>query len=172
MEITKIIEGITWKKIKKLECLYEEAIVYTSLYYSTEDEDKRKTFVSHFRSPIFDETNIKIFKKPYISLKAYNKKGPTTDEHCNGRTNMAKAIFEKIHNGEINNFDEFLQFLLDYCYTIKILKEENTKVKIYSQQNKDKNFIEAYRDLGIVLCDLNGNVVEEPNLLIMNASKT
>ncbi len=54
----------------------------------------------------------------------------------------------------------------------KILKEENTKVKIYSQQNKDKNFIEAYRDLGIVLCDLKGNVVEEPNLLIMNASKT
>lgn len=158
---------MTNKKIKKLECLYEEAKFYTTLYYSTDDEDKKRTFVSHFRSPIFDETNVKIFKKPYISLAAYNGDGPITDEHCNGRTNMAKIIFEKIHSGDINNFDEFLQFLIDYGYTIKILRGENTRVKTYLEQNSDKNFMEAYSDLGIVLCDLNGNVVEEPNLLIL-----
>ena len=158
---------ITEKKRKKLECLYEEAKAYASLYHATDDEDKKQTYVSHFRNPIFDETNIKIFKKPYISLRAFNGEGSVTDEHCNGRTNISKTIFEGMYNGMLNNFDEFLQFLLDYSYTIKLLSEENSKVAAYLKQNKDKNFIDAYNDLGIVICDSDGNITQEPDLLIL-----
>jgi len=158
---------ITDKKRKKLKCLYEGAKAYTSLYHTTDDEDEKQTYVSHFRSPIFDETNIKIFKKPYISLRAFNEGGNITDEHCNGRTNISKALFEGMYNGVLNNFDEFLQFLLDYSYTIKLLSEENSKVAAYLKQNKDKNFIDAYNDLGIVICDSDGNIIEQPDLLIL-----
>jgi hypothetical protein len=42
------------------------------------------------------------------------------------------------------------------------LSEENIKVAEYLKKNKDKNFIDAYKDLGIVICDKDGN---ETNLL-------
>ena len=81
-------------------------------------EYKKKKYVSHFRSPIFDETNIKIFHKPIFSKKAYEcfkqygtkaftdtktvpKECLLTKEHPNGRTKSAKILFDKIVNEEI-----------------------------------------------------------------------
>ena len=157
------------KKNKKLalECLWEEAKLYSKLYYSTNDEYKREKYVSHFRSPIYDETHNAMFKKKYISLRAFNKEGKITDEHCNGRTNCSKILLEKIHNKEINTFDKFMVFLKDYCFTIKILSEENILVASYLKKNKDKNFIEAYKELGIVICDNEGNIVEKIDLPVI-----
>ena len=154
------------KKNKKLalECLWEEAKLYSKLYYSTNDEYKREKYVSHFRSPIYDETHNATFKKELISLRAFNKEGKITDEHCNGRTNCSKKLLEKIHNKEIKNFNQFMDFLINYCFTIKILSEENILVATYLKKNKDKNFIEAYNHLGIVICDNKGNVLDKIDL--------
>ena len=154
-------------KIKALKCLWKEAKLYSKLYYETEDKFEKNTYVKHFRSPIFDETNVTFFKKDYISLKAFNKEGRITDEHCNGRTNCAKKIFEKIFLGEINTFEEFIDFLKNYCYTIKILSEENTSVSVYLKKNKDKNFIEAYNELGIIICDKKGNIIKDIDLPVI-----
>lgn len=157
------------KKNKKLalECLWEEAKLYSKLYYETDDNYKKKKYVSHFRSPIFDETNTSIFQKEFISLKAFNKEGKVTDEHCNGRTNCSKHLLKKIYKKEINTFDQFIEFLKNYCYTIKILSEENILVSSYLKKNKDKNFIEAYNELGIVICDKKGNVLEKIELPVI-----
>ena len=154
------------KKNKKLalECLWEEAKVYSKLYYDTDDAYKKQKYVSHFRSPIFDETNTTIFKKEFISLRAFNNEGKITDEHCNGRTNCSKHLLEKIYKKEINNFDEFFEFLKNYCYTIKILSEENILVANYLKKNKDKNFITAYEELGILICDETGKILEKIDL--------
>ena len=156
---------ITEKKRLALECLWEEAKAYSKLYYETDNEYQKHKYISHFRSPIFDETNIKTFKKDFISLKALNGEGKITDEHCNGRTNCSKVLIEKIHKKEITTLDQFITFLIDYCYTIKILSEENTMVAEYLKKNKNKNFIDAYKDLGIVICDNNGNTMNETDLL-------
>jgi len=157
------------KKNKRLalECLWEEAKLYSALYYQTTDEYKKQKYVSHFRSPIFDETNNKMFKKDFISLNAFNNEGKITNEHCNGRTNCSKHLLEKIHKKEINNFNEFLEFLINYCYTIKILSKENSLVAGYLKKNKSKNFIDAYKDLGIIICDSNGNKLEKLDLLVI-----
>jgi len=154
-------------KILALECLWEEAKLYSILYHQTTDEYKKQKYVSHFRSPIFDETNNKIFKKDFISLSAFNNEGKITDEHCNGRTNCSKHLLEKIHKKEITNFNEFLEFLINYCYTIKILSKENILVAAYLKKNKSKNFIDAYKDLGIIICDNNGNKLEKLDLLVI-----
>ena len=153
---------ITEKKRLALECLWEEAKAYSKLYYETDNEYQKHKYISHFRSPIFDETNIKAFQKDFTSIRALNGEGKITDEHCNGRTNCSKALIEKIYKKEITTLDQFITFLIDYCYTIKILSEENTKVAEYLKKNKDKNFIDAYNELGIVICDKDGN---ETNLL-------
>ena len=113
---------MTKKKRIALECLWEEAKMYSKLYYSTTDEYKRHKYISHFRSPIFDETNIKLFQKDFIS------------------------------------------FLKNYCYTIKILSEENVLVAQYLKENKEKNFLEAYKALSITICDSEGKIIKEPNL--------
>lgn len=155
---------MTENKKLALECLWEEAKMYSKLYYETTNEVKRHKYVSHFRSPIYDETNIALFQKGFISLRAFNREGNITDEHCNGRTNCSKKLLEKIHVNEITTFDEFINFLKDYCYTIKILSEENVAVANYLKKHKDKNFIEAYNDLGILLCDKEGNLIKEINL--------
>jgi hypothetical protein len=154
-------------KILALECLWEEAKLYSILYHQTTNEYKKQKYVSHFRSPIFDETNNKIFKKDFISLSAFNNEGKITDEHCNGRTNCSKHLLEKIHKKEITNFNEFLEFLINYCYTIKILSKENILVAAYLKKNKSKNFIDAYKDLGIIICDNNGNKLEKLDLLVI-----
>ena len=155
---------MTKKKKIALECLWEEAKMYSKLYYLTKDEYKRHKYISHFRSPIFDETNIKLFQKDFISLRAFNKESRVTDEHCNGRTNCSKVLIQKIHNKEINTFDQFLSFLKNYCYTIKILSEENVLVAQYLKENKEKNFLEAYKELGITICDKEGKIIKKPNL--------
>ena len=80
---------------------------------------------------------------------------------------ISKKLLEKIHLKEIVTFDEFINFLKDYCYTIKILSEENVTVSTYLKKHKDKNFIEAYNDLGILLCDKEGNLIKEINLPII-----
>lgn len=154
------------KKNKKLalECLWEEAKAYSKLYHETNDDYKKQKYVSHFRSPIFDETNTNIFKKEFISVRAFNNEGKITDEHCNGRTNCSKHLLEKIYKKEINTFDEFIGFLKNYCYTIKILSEENNLVAAYLKKNKDKTFIDAYEDLGILICDENGKILEKIDL--------
>jgi hypothetical protein len=158
---------MTENKKLALECLWEEAKMYSKLYYETKDEYKKHKYVSHFRSPIYDETNTTFFQKEFISLRAFNKEGRVTEEHCNGRTNCSKKLLEKIHSEEIVTFDEFINFLKDYCYTIKILSEENVSVSTYLKKHKEKNFIQAYSDLGIIICDQEGTVIEELNLPII-----
>ena len=103
----------------------------------------------------------------HSSTKAFNKEGKVTDEHCNGRTNCSKHLLKKIYKKEINTFDQFIEFLKNYCYTIKILSEENILVSSYLKKNKDKNFIEAYNELGIVICDEKGNVLEKIELPVI-----
>lgn len=158
---------MTESKKLALECLWEEAKMYSKLYHETEDTYKKHKYVSHFRSPIYDETNTSFFQKDFISLKAFNNEGRITDEHCNGRTNCSKNLLIKIHQKEINTFDEFIDFLKNYCYTIKILSEENVLVANYLKKNKDKNFIEAYKELDILICDQEGNVIEELDLPVI-----
>jgi len=158
---------MTENKKLALECLWEEAKMYSNLYYSTENHYKKHKYVSHFRSPIYDETNIALFKKDFISEKAFNNEGRVTDEHCNGRTNCSKKLLEKIHLKEITTFEQFIDFLKNYCYTIKILSEENVLVSTYLKKNKDKNFIEAYSELGIIICDKDGNKLEKIDLPVI-----
>ena len=110
---------------------------------------------------------LKLFQKDFISLRAFNKESKITDEHCNGRTNCSKKLIQKIHTKEIDTFDQFISFLKNYCYTIKILSEENVLVAQYLKSNKDKNFIEAYKELGIIICNKNGEVINETNLPII-----
>jgi hypothetical protein len=155
---------MTKKKKLALECLWEEAKMYSKLYHLTTNKYKRHKYISHFRSPIFDETNIKLFQKDFISLRAFNKESRVTHEHCNGRTNCSKVLIQKIHDKEINTFDQFLSFLKNYCYTIKILSEENVLVAQYLKENKEKNFLEAYKELGIKICDKEGKIIKKPKL--------
>lgn len=158
---------MTENKKLALECLWEEAKFYSKLYHETNNKFKKHKYVSHFRSPIYDETNTNIFQKDFISLRAFNKEGKITNEHCNGRTNCSKNLLEKIHKKEINTFDEFIDFLKNYCYTIKILSEENVLVANYLKKNKDKNFIEAYKELGILICNEKGEILEKIDLPII-----
>ena len=50
---------------------------------------------------------------------------------------------------------------------VKILSEENILVSSYLKKNKDKNFIEAYNELGIVICDKKGNTLEKIELPVI-----
>ena len=158
---------MTNNKKLALECLWEEAKMYSNLYYGTKNEYKKQKYVSHFRSPIFDETNTKMFKREFMSLRAFNKEDKITDEHCNGRTNCSKKLIHKIYKKEIKTFDEFLSFLKKYCYTIQILAEENVLVAQYLKKNSDKNFMEAYRVLDIIICNEEGEIIKEPKLPII-----
>jgi len=158
---------MTNKKKLSLECLWEEAKMYSTLYYGTKDKYKKQKYISHFRSPIFDETNTKMFQREFMSLKAFNKENKITQEHCNGRTNCSKKLIHKIFKKEIKTFNEFVSFLKKYCYTIQILSEENVLVAQYLKKNSDKNFMEAYKELDIIICDKDGKIIKDPKLPII-----
>jgi hypothetical protein len=110
-----------------------------------DDEIKSKQFFVRNRNPIWDITNCKYFKTGLMSEDA--KDLPLTqlvDDHYIQRSKAMRFIFFELDRDENMTMDKFISLLKKYCSTVKLSKEEHSKVTVIAKQNPTYLNYESY----------------------------
>jgi hypothetical protein len=109
------------------------------------DEIKLKQFFVRNRNPIWDITNCKFFKTGLSSDSAKNySSDQLVDDHYIQRSKAMKFIFFELDKNECMDLEKFLFLLKKYCSTVKLTKEEHTKVTVVAKQNPTYLNYESY----------------------------
>jgi hypothetical protein len=109
------------------------------------DETKSKQFFVRNRNPVWDITNCKFFKTGLMSEDA--KDLPLTqlvDDHYIQRSKAMKFIFSELDRDENMTVEKFISILKKYCSTVKLSKEEHSKVTVVAKQNPTYLNYESY----------------------------
>jgi len=109
------------------------------------DETKSKQFFVRNRNPVWDLTNCKYFKTGLISEDA--KDLPLTqlvDDHYIQRSKAMRFIFSELDRDENMTVEKFISILKKYCSTVKLSKEEHSKVTVVAKQNPTYLNYESY----------------------------
>jgi hypothetical protein len=109
------------------------------------DETKSKQFFVRNRNPVWDVTNCKFFKTGLMSEDA--KDLPLTqlvDDHYIQRSKAMKFIFSELDRDENMIVEKFILILKKYCSTVKLSKEEHSKVTVVAKQNPTYLNYESY----------------------------
>jgi hypothetical protein len=110
-----------------------------------DDEIKSKQFFVRNRNPIWDITNCKYFKTGLMSEDA--KDLPLTqlvDDHYIQRSKAMRFIFSELDRDENMTMDKFISLLKKYCSTVKLSKDEHSKVTVIAKQNPTYLNYESY----------------------------
>ena len=110
-----------------------------------DDEIKSKQFFVRNRNPIWDITNCKYFKTGLMSEDA--KDLPLTqlvDDHYIQRSKAMRFIFSELDRDENMTMEKFISLLKKYCSTVKLSKEEHSKVTVIAKQNPTYLNYESY----------------------------
>ncbi len=108
-------------------------------------ETKLKQFFVRNRNPIWDITNCKYFKTGLMSECAKNiPLLQLVDDHYIQRSKAMKFIFSELDKDETMGLDRFIILLKKYCSTVKLTKEEHSKVTVVAKQNPTYLNYESY----------------------------
>ena len=110
-----------------------------------DDETKSKQFFVRNRNPVWDITNCKFFRTGLMSEDA--KDLPLTqlvDDHYIQRSKAMRFIFSELDRDENMSIEKFISILKKYCSTVKLSKEEHSKVTVIANQNPTYLNYESY----------------------------
>ena len=110
-----------------------------------DDETKSKQFFVRNRNPVWDVTNCKFFSTGLMSEDA--KDLPLTqlvDDHYIQRSKAMRFIFSELYRDENMELSKFIQILKKYCSTVKLSKDEHSKVTVVAKQNPTYLNYESY----------------------------
>jgi hypothetical protein len=110
-----------------------------------DDETKSKQFFVRNRNPVWDVTNCKFFRTGLMSEDA--KDLPLTqlvDDHYIQRSKAMRFIFSELDKDENMTMDKFISLLKKYCSTVKLSKDEHSKVTVVAKQNPTYLNYESY----------------------------
>jgi hypothetical protein len=140
-------------QLSNIEETLEDFKVLLSRYRSVKDnETKLKQFFVRNRNPIWDVTNCKYFKTGLMSESAKNI--PLTqlvDDHYIQRSKAMKFIFSELDKDEDMSIDKFIVILKKYCSTVKLSKDEHSKVTVVAKKNPTYLNYESYLACGILI---------------------
>jgi hypothetical protein len=109
------------------------------------DETKLRQFFVRNRNPIWDVTNCKFFKTGLVSESAKNMElVDLVDDHYIQRSKAMKFIFSELDKHEDMNVDKFIVLLKKYCSTVKLSKDEHSKVTVVAKKNPSYLNYESY----------------------------
>jgi hypothetical protein len=133
-------------QLSNIEETLEDFKALLPRYRSLKDyETKSKQFFVRNRNPIWDITNCKYFKTGLMSEDA--KDLPLTqlvDDHYIQRSKAMRFIFSELDRDENMTMDKFISLLKKYCSTVKLSKEEHSKVTVIAKQNPTYLNYESY----------------------------
>jgi hypothetical protein len=110
-----------------------------------DDETKSKQFFVRNRNPVWDITNCKFFRTGLMSEDA--KDLPLTqlvDDHYIQRSKAMRFIFSELDRDENMSVEKFISILKKYCSTVKLSKDEHSKVTVIAKQNPTYLNYESY----------------------------
>ena len=140
-------------QLSNIEETLEDFKVLLERYRSVKNsETKLKQFFVRNRNPIWDITNCKYFKTGLISESAKNI--PITqlvDDHYIQRSKAMKFIFSELDKDEDMSIDKFIVILKKYCSTVKLSKDEHSKVTVVAKKNPTYLNYESYLSCGILI---------------------
>jgi hypothetical protein len=137
---------LNYNQLSNIEETLEDFKVLLARYRSVKDcEVKSKQFFVRNRNPIWDITNCKFFKTGLISQSAKNV--PLTqlvDDHYIQRSKAMRFIFSELDKDENMEVSKFIQILKKYCSTVKLSKDEHSKVTVVAKRNPTYLNYESY----------------------------
>lgn len=133
-------------QISKIEETLEDFRILLLRYRSIKgDENKVKQFFVRNRNPVWDITNCKFFKTGLMSESAKNiPLAQLVDDHYIQRSKAMRFIFSELDKDENMGLSKFIQILKKYCSTVKLSKEEHSKVTIVAKRNPTYLNYESY----------------------------
>jgi len=137
---------INQNQLSNIEETLEDFKTLLPRYRSLKDDKiKSKQFFVRNRNPIWDITNCKFFKTGLMSEDA--KDLPLTqlvDDHYIQRSKAMRFIFSELDRDENMSVEKFISILKKYCSTVKLSKEEHSKVTVVAKQNPTYLNYESY----------------------------
>ena len=142
---------LNYNQLSNIEETLEDFKVLLTRYRGIKgNETKLKQFFVRNRNPIWDVTNCKYFKTGLMSESAKNiPLIELVDDHFIQRSKAMRFIFSELDKDETMKSSKFIQLLKKYCSTVKLSKEEHTKVTVVAKQNPTYLNYETY-----LACDI------------------
>jgi hypothetical protein len=133
-------------QLSNIEETLEDFKVLLARYRSIKgDENKLRQFFVRNRNPIWDITNCKFFKTGLMSESAKNMTlTQLVDDHFIQRSKAMRFIFFELDRDENMELNKFIQILKKYCSTVKLSKDEHSKVTVIAKQNPTYLNYESY----------------------------
>lgn len=133
-------------QLSKIEETLEDFKVLLIRYRNIQgNENKLKQFFVRNRNPIWDVTNCKFFKTGLMSEAAKDiELNQLVDDHFIQRSKAMRFIFSELDKNENMELNQFIQLLKKYCSTVKLSKEEHSKVTVVAKQNPTYLNYESY----------------------------
>ena len=137
---------LNYNQLSNIEETLEDFKVLLTRYRSVKcDETKLRQFFVRNRNPIWDITNCKFFKTGLMSESAKNLHlSHLVDDHFIQRSKAMRFIFSELDKDENMEVKKFIQILKKYCSTVKLSKEEHSKVTVVAKQNPTYLNYETY----------------------------
>jgi hypothetical protein len=141
-----MIATLNYNQLSNIEETLEDFKVLLTRYRSIKgDETKLKQFYVRNRNPIWDVTNCKYFKTGLMSEGAKNTSVTNqVDDHYIQRSKAMRFIFSELDKDEDMNVDRFIELLKKYCSTVKLSKDEHSKVTVVAKKNPTYLNYESY----------------------------
>ena len=133
-------------QLSKIEETLEDFKILLQRYRNIQgNENKLKQFFVRNRNPIWDVTNCKFFKTGLMSESAKDiELSQLVDDHFIQRSKAMRFIFSELDKNENMELNQFIQLLKKYCSTVKLSKEEHSKVTVVAKQNPTYLNYESY----------------------------
>ena len=110
-----------------------------------DDETKSKQFFVRNRNPVWDVTNCKFFRTGLMSEDAKDLPlDQLVDDHYIQRSKAMRFIFSELDRDENMSVEKFISILKKYCLTVKLSKNEHSKVTVVAKQNPTYLNYESY----------------------------
>jgi hypothetical protein len=137
---------LNYNQKSKIEETLEDFKVLLGRYRGIKnDETKLKQFFVRNRNPIWDITNCKYFKTGLLSEEAKNTSlSDLVDDHYIQRSKAMKFIFSELDKNENMCVEKFTILLKKYCSTVKLSKDEHSKVTVVAKKNPTYLNYESY----------------------------
>jgi len=115
-----------------------------------DDETKLRAFFVRNRNPLWDLTKCKFYKTGLMSEGAKNlDKKYLVDDHYIQRSKGIKFVFVELDKNPEMSLESFIQIVKKYTSTVKLSKQEHSKVTSFAKKNPTYLNYETYLACGI-----------------------
>ena len=114
------------------------------------DETKLRAFFVRNRNPLWDLTNCKFYKTGLMSEGAKKlEKKDLVNDHYIQRSKGLKFVFAELDRDPKMSLESFINLVKKYSSTVKLSKEEHSKVTSFAKKNPTYLNYETYLACGI-----------------------